>query len=155
MIHGVDNRVITGGVVSCTLTVYLQNVEKRLRGASFDRSRSGVAVAAKNCCFRRIASYTQSTRNRFVIRGAMGGSKGAGTVKEECVGDGLFIYTLERGSVRAVFTNWGATLMSLSVPDAQGTLPIDRSNVLIVLFFFAITCFLISNSVSRCNATAE
>jgi aldose 1-epimerase len=49
----------------------------------------------------------------------MGGSKG-GNVKEECVGDGLFIYTLERGSVRAVFTNWGATLMSLCVPDAQG-----------------------------------
>lgn len=49
----------------------------------------------------------------------MGGSKG--NVTEECVGDGVFIYTLERGGVRALFTNWGATLMSLFVPDGQGT----------------------------------
>lgn len=48
----------------------------------------------------------------------MGVSKG--NVTEECVGDGVFLYTLERGGVRAVFTNWGATLMSLCVPDAQG-----------------------------------
>ncbi|KAG0583410.1 hypothetical protein KC19_3G133900 [Ceratodon purpureus] len=48
----------------------------------------------------------------------MGVSKG--TVTEECVGDGLFFYTLERGGVRAVFSNWGATLISLCVPDAQG-----------------------------------
>lgn len=45
---------------------------------------------------------------------------GKGNISEECVGDGVYIYTLERGGVRAVFTNWGATLMSLCVPDAQG-----------------------------------
>jgi len=49
----------------------------------------------------------------------MGACK-VGNLTEECVGDGVFLYTLERGAVRAVFTNWGATLMSLSVPDAQG-----------------------------------
>lgn len=43
-----------------------------------------------------------------------------GNLTEECVGDGVFLYTLERGGVRVVFTNWGATLMSLCVPDAQG-----------------------------------
>lgn len=43
-----------------------------------------------------------------------------GNLTEECVGDGVFVYTLERGGVRAVFSNWGATLMSLCVPDAQG-----------------------------------
>lgn len=48
----------------------------------------------------------------------MGVSKG--NLTEECVGDGVFLYTLERGGVRAVFTNWGATLMSLCVPDARG-----------------------------------
>ena len=45
---------------------------------------------------------------------------GKGNISEECVGDGVYIYTLERGGVRAVFTNWGAILMSLCVPDAQG-----------------------------------
>ncbi|CAK9230652.1 unnamed protein product [Sphagnum troendelagicum] len=43
-----------------------------------------------------------------------------GSVREECVGDGVFVYTLERGGIRAVFSNWGATLMSLFVPDAAG-----------------------------------
>jgi hypothetical protein len=43
-----------------------------------------------------------------------------GSVREECVGDGIFVYTLERGGIRAVFSNWGATLMSLFVPDAAG-----------------------------------
>jgi hypothetical protein len=46
------------------------------------------------------------------------GSKGS--VREECVGDGVFVYTLERGGIRAIFSNWGATLMSLFVPDGAG-----------------------------------
>jgi hypothetical protein len=41
-------------------------------------------------------------------------------VTEQSVGNGVSLYTLGRGGLKVVVTNWGATIMSLYTPDAQG-----------------------------------
>jgi hypothetical protein len=74
-----------------------------------------------------------------------------GSVREECVGDGVFVYTLERGGIRAVFSNWGATLMSLFVPDAAG----ESGDIVLgfdTLGPYMASSFLLSRNKNQCNA---
>lgn len=52
-----------------------------------------------------------------------------GSVVEEMVDaaharSGIHVYRLERGKLLVRVTNWGATILSLSAPDAAGKFPL-------------------------------